>query len=413
MPTPDARYVYLCFDGMPPTVFDSQVLGFIKMMQAQGVVFDLFIFEGLRVALKNRTYNSERLAALRGQMQGKVSYIPLGTRFGFPVAASLFLSLLAPDLAAGRKLFMHCRGYRGAYFSALLKKLTHKVFTVYDVRGDAEAELKFYLQGEENVPLWKRYEPAMQRRMEGTALRKADHVLCVSSPLRDRLRERWSLEDKPMDVVPCCADPKMFRFDPLARDRIRREHGLEDKFVLVFSGSTYKWQLGDKVVDMVKHLLPSIPNAHLLFLTPDVADARRILGAALPESVFTLKHVPHSRIPEHLAAADLGLLIREDHPLNRVACPTKFAEYAMSGLPVLITKGLGDLDTYVAQNKLGVVVQSLDELNHIGPRLQDFIADAGSPAWRERTATLALDTFAWDAYAPRLKAVYDRGCQES
>lgn len=42
--------------------------------------------------------------------------------------------------------------------------------------------------------------------------------------------------------------------------------------------------------------------------------------------------------------ADIGLLFRQKHELNLVASPTKYAEYALTGLLILVSPGIGDLD---------------------------------------------------------------------
>ena len=53
---------------------------------------------------------------------------------------------------------------------------------------------------------------------------------------------------------------------------------------------------------------------------------------------------------------DVGLLLRDDLPVNRVASPTKFAEYCLCGLPVLTTPYVGDFSEYVRQFSLGYQV---------------------------------------------------------
>jgi glycosyltransferase involved in cell wall biosynthesis len=403
------RLLYLCFEGMPPTVFDSQVMGFVRTMAGRDLVFDLYIFEGLRAALKNRTWNSERLAALRGTFPGRVTYVPLGTKFGFPLAASLFMSSLAPDLSSGKKLVVHSRGYYGAFLAALLKKVTHRIFSAYDVRGDAEAELKYRTAQEgDSVPFWRRFDSRLLRRIEGIALRKSDHIFCVSDALRVRLTERWGLEGRPMDVIPSCADPNLFRFDPMARERMRAHLKLADRMIMVYSGSMYRWQLVDKIIGLARHVMRTNPRLHLLLLTPDLAEARRTLSAALPAGSYTFLHVPHSRMPHYLAAADVGLLIRQAHALNQVACPTKFAEYVMCGLPVLVTDGLGDLAEFVRGQRIGLVLSDLDDLHPIDQPLAELLHESAGIAWKERAARIGREHFAWDGYAVRLADIYQR-----
>ena len=59
-----------------------------------------------------------------------------------------------------------------------------------------------------------------------------------------------------------------------------------------------------------------------------------------------------------LSAADFGLLLRENNIVNNVASPTKFAEYLMAGLPVIISNGIGDFSYFVRFKNVGICIDS-------------------------------------------------------
>ena len=50
--------------------------------------------------------------------------------------------------------------------------------------------------------------------------------------------------------------------------------------------------------------------------------------------------------------------------MNNVASPTKFAEYLMSGLPVIISPGIHDFANNIKKTRFGVVVSGLDEISN-------------------------------------------------
>ena len=72
-------------------------------------------------------------------------------------------------------------------------------------------------------------------------------------------------------------------------------------------------------------------------------------------------------------ASDFGILLRENRLVNNVASPTKFAEYIMAGLKVIISENVGDYSEIVTKNNYGFVVTSsdLEDLR----RLQQVILD--------------------------------------
>ena len=58
-----------------------------------------------------------------------------------------------------------------------------------------------------------------------------------------------------------------------------------------------------------------------------------------------------------LNACDYGVLCREDSITNRVASPTKFAEYLASGLKILISERVGDYSNLVSENEIGEIIR--------------------------------------------------------
>lgn len=403
------RFLYLCFEGLPKTVFDSQVVGFLKAMALHGLVFDLLIFEDLLSAFRNRSWTAKRLEELKSTWGGEISYVPLGTKVEFPLAVCVFLLLLAPDLIRGRWLVFHCRGYYSALLAALLKRLSRRVFFVYDVRGDTEGEFLYRTpEGGSGRWLRRQVELRLLRGAEGLALRAADQILCISSALKERLRERWGLEGKVIEVIPTCADPRLFGFDVQTRESTRRSLGLDSRVVVVYSGSMYRWQLMDTVVEIARSLSEDLPHLHLLCLTPHLAEAASRLANGLPPDSYTLLHVRHAEMAGYLMAADLGILIREDHPLNQVACPTKFAEYIMCGLPVLMTERVGDLSVLVAKEKLGIVIKDPKDLTAFRKAILALLQEASSAEWRARAARIGRECFAWDRYSPLLREIYGK-----
>jgi hypothetical protein len=82
-------------------------------------------------------------------------------------------------------------------------------------------------------------------------------------------------------------------------------------------------------------VLASGQRARLIVLTPEAERARQVC-ADLPASSVICRSVKHAEVNDYLNAADFGMLLRDTTPVNAVAFPTKFAEYAMTGLTILM-----------------------------------------------------------------------------
>lgn len=56
---------------------------------------------------------------------------------------------------------------------------------------------------------------------------------------------------------------------------------------------------------------------------------------------ITIKSVPHNQMKYYLQMADVGVVIRSDNIVNRVAAPTKIAEYLTNGVRLLYSGNIG------------------------------------------------------------------------
>jgi glycosyltransferase involved in cell wall biosynthesis len=263
-------------------------------------------------------------------------------------------------------------------FPAALRRGTRLVL---DYRGLLSEE--YALQGK--IALRGRMHRLL-RGLEGWALGRADAILCVSERLRRRSL-RWRPAAGPIFVVPCCYDPRVLQQDEVVVSRLRRELHLdpEGDFVLVYSGSLSAWNRPEAIRDAYRSFRDVSPGARLLLLTGDLTRARVMFGE---EAGVTILAVPHESIQNYLALGDLGLLLRASHPVNRVACPVKFAEYLASGLPVLVSRGVGDCPEIVRQARIGYVLEDAPPLAQMMAEVRARRADL-----RRRCREVAIRRF--------------------
>ena len=143
-------------------------------------------------------------------------------------------------------------------------------------------------------------------------------------------------------------------------------------------------------------------DARLLFLTTDPAAAQEALrGSALPDAL--VRSAPPGEAARLLCAADYGLLLREDSPVNAVSCPVKFGEYLACGVRPILTPGIGDQSALCRESDLGVVVNA-QNLTEAANRV---LLDAGRPgaidlAGRDRRRAWAAENISPARAASRL-----------
>lgn len=362
--------VFLATEGFPSTVYDAQVVDLLRALDGAGLRFDMVDYDPLLPRTLATSQGRERVERLRAALPGRLvvrPFVPWEDRLGAPQA-----TLTLRRLLAGAPRLVHARGLVAAWLACRAAAGRRDVAVVYDARGDAVAEHRFHHAGHGAGEA-----PGLGRilRMEGEVIARAARVFAVSQALVDVLAGRHPQVSGKARVFPCACDAERFRPDPAARARWREELGLTERWVLVYAGSLIPYQLPERVAVAGRIAHMARPDAHLLLLTPDPIRAATLLQAAdLPPGSWTVRAASHAEMPGLLAAADAGLLLRRDDPVNAVASPTKLAEYLAAGLPVLVSRGIGDLSAWVAAEGLGQVVDDPDDdvaLLHALKRLRE------------------------------------------
>lgn len=401
-----ARFLYIA-DNLKSTVTDSQVTGWLEVLQTKGIVFDLLIVPpGIRAFFRRRGERREKLRQAGRNLRGRLRQLPTvksGSLLGNAVTFAYLLALLAPALLRRRPIVVQTRSQ--SYLPALrwLKRLSPRLAVVYDSRG-ASADEHRHASGGTGPAAEALYARMLQRQNDMIDL--SDRTFCVSRKLKEyHLEKNPRLAEGKLLVVPGCADERLFRFDPAERERMRRELGLGDRRVLLYSGALDKaWQMPEQVLRLAGQLFRDLERFFFMCLTPHAELAERMAEAeAIPAARRWIGYVPYDRLPGFLAAADMGLLLREDIPLNRVASPTKFAEYVMAGLPVLISGQVGDFSGFIRESGAGIVAD--DRFDGLAARVAGYLDRP--PRTRTEIAALGRNHFAKQKYLRALEQAYD------
>ncbi len=354
------KALYVLFEGLPETVIDSQVAAHIRTVrEGLGWEFELLAVactsSGMTQSLRRREAVEEHTGCRVRVLRGVQPAVPLSHRLNG--------LLLARALGKGRPAFdlVHARtDYTAAAMGPIARR--HGVPMIWDCRGDSVAEFEARAdQGGLAKGLLRRWRSAKLVEARRIAAQHAAGALFVSEPLQALCAPL--LSDKPAAVIPCVASQKDMHFDPGLRQTTRAALSLpDDVTVFVYSGSLVAYQCFSQTVDLFRSLHASRPQTHLLVMTPQKAAADAVLSR-LPDGSFTSLSARYQEVNAYLNAADLAFMLREDTPVNRVASPTKFAEYCLAGLPVIMTDAVRD-SARIA-DRLG---------NRIAPELESIFA---------------------------------------
>ncbi|MEW5977038.1 MAG: glycosyltransferase [Acidobacteriota bacterium] len=404
-------FLYLVTEGFPPTVFDSQVLEHVRLMERYGVQFDLVVFERLLAFAKNRHRNARRAAEVRTAISGRLTQGVLATTFlGWDLwLPRLQLQKILEQLGPLRRCLIHARTQTAAALAVGLKRRHPGLRVVFDMRGDTVAE--FLLNARESgSPVdsyFVRQKATRLRAIEASAVEGSDAMICVCEAMKEAVLGRYPIEPGNITVIPTVASPDRFYWDPALRAQVRQSLGWDEKFVLVYSGSLRAYQSANALGRLAAFLQAQMFPLHLLTVTPQVREAENVLTAQLPRDQFTVVSSSFNEMVRWLNAADAGCLLRDQDPVNHVAAPTKFAEYLLCGLPVILTSGIGDYSNLVEKESLGLVVGSLHDFGRL--RLQwTQLKEMADTCARSRIAAFGKQRFSSSVFAKTFLSLYER-----
>ena len=267
------RVLYISYNGMLDPLGQSQVIPYLKELAKLGVEFTLVSFErpqaftaeGLRrcqelqqeLALSFERANAftpegvELADVLRRKLaEHRIEWHSLRYHKSPSLPATGFDVIhgirKAEQLVQQNAIeIVHARSHIPATIAWRLKQ-RFGVKMIFDLRG---------LMADEYVDAghWRKDSVRYQltKGAERRALTAADGVVTLTERIWPTISEWGALRNRKVahEVVPCCADLAIFRFDEAARNRVRLELGLNDQFVIVYSGSIDGWYLTEEMAD--------------------------------------------------------------------------------------------------------------------------------------------------------------------
>jgi len=372
------RVLFISYNGMLDPLGQSQVLPYLRELAKRGVRFTLLSFE------RDKAFTPEGLAQceqLREKLKAQgIEWHWLRYHQRPSIPATIY-DVMAGYRKAGalvqrnRIEMVHARGHIPATIALALKR-RFRIRMIFDLRG---------LMAEEYVDAEHWREGGLPYRITKAAERRilaaTDGIVTLTERIWPIIREWEGLRGRAVhhEVIPCCVDLSLFKFSDEERTRRRKELGLSDRLVMVYSGSLDGWYLTEKMADFFAAFLKQNREAHLLWLTTGSHDRVRELMRArnVEADNFSVRAAPSGQVPSYLAAADVGLAFIKRCVSKIASSPTKNGEYLACGLPLVINAGVGDSDLLIDDWKAGVLIEDFSEEDYLkaGREISAMVSD--------------------------------------
>jgi glycosyltransferase involved in cell wall biosynthesis len=402
------RVLYIADGSITKPILRSQGLPHLSQLAQKGYEVFLLSFE---VRTTQANYSLE---AIRKRYGDRIHFLPVPMLPASAVRLQLQMLMLGPfitifQVARLRIRCIHARSYIPAILGLVAKQIL-AVKLIFDMRG---------LMIDEFISQGKWTEGSLQTRLmrwfEKKCILNADEVAVVSEQFRQHVLTRKYVfketYNRPVTVIPNCVDLSRFGDESEVSQELRQQLGIENKVTIVYAGSLDPWQLPDEMVRFFLIFLKSCSEAFFLFVTyTEPAPIRNLLKSAnVDPSKYLVVQANPEDVPHYLSLGTVGMLFRRNEILNRVACPLKFAEYLAAGVPVLLTKGVGDTEQIVKDHNVGLVINSFaaEDMQEAAARLMHFIRENSSQL-HARCRTVARQQFSLEAAVQKYLAIYGR-----
>ncbi len=421
-----SKTLYICYFGLREPLVQTQVIPYLKELIGHGnagtrgrgdlaVQVALLTFEPQAVG----EGEEKRLRAKLAENGIDWHWLRYHKRpSAIATAYDIFRgTLFVRRFIAREKIdILHGRVHIPTLMGALARKFSRrKPKLLFDIRG-------FFPEEYTDAGIWPEggwlYRAA--KRVEKWLLKEADGFVVLTEKARDILFgnadsenpkskiQNPKLDGRPIEVIPCCVD--LTRFDEATEDsrtEMRRRLGVGNRRVLAYVGSFGGWYLTDEMFDFFAAAREADPNIFVIILTqrqPELAIAR-IREKGFGEADYLVKSVTPDEIPAYLNAADAAISFIKRCYSKQASSPTKNAEYLAAGLPIIANSGVGDVDSLIRDEAVGVLIDRFDRVSYLAAIEQlAALGDIGERCRRTAKHRFDLETVG----GLRYRRIYER-----
>ena len=238
------------------------------------------------------------------------------------------------------------------------------------VCGSCTSMIKLWLKGYRKIVTWFQgtlpEESYMRNNswlrekvlsyIEKFALQHSVLNIVVSNAMIEHYERKYGIVLEHTYVMPC--------YNVEFQEEIFQEKD-PNSCAFVYAGGLSKWQCIEQMLLLYKKIEDKANGkAKLLFYTPEITQAKQLIKKydILNSEV---KYVHYSALSEAMKQAKFGFALREDNVVNRVATPTKLANYVANGIIPIYSECIQDFYTQSKSNIYQVSIKNTNNINDL------------------------------------------------
>ena len=285
------------------------------------------------------------------------------------VRDSAFRRILTWALAFIKSLYLIKVKYRNAHlflvsnppFAPLIPLFCKNSFSIliYDIYPDALFEFKIVKQDSLIVKLWK--------KANSSVFKRADKIYTITEQMKMRLCQ-YASEDL-IDVIPIWTDNNFLKPIEKTENIFLKNHQLEDKFIVMYSGNLGKSHPVEILLDIAKEFTE---DETIKFVIIGAGDKFEFLKKQIEKmtlhNVLLLPWQDAKMLPYTISSADIAVVTIGNEAAD-LSIPSKTYNLMSVGVPILcIANKSSALSKLIESNEIGETFSSVE-----GVKIIDFI----------------------------------------
>jgi len=310
--------------------------------------------------------------------------------------ASFFMPLWIRTLRKYDFIYTGCEGAGQAMFFC---RPFVKAPIIYDVHGDSVAQSALQRQMASSGRVTS--ASLRVRIVSRMAMARADYVVTVSEPHTKALIRQGLSKDR-VGIIRNGVDLDLFRQLPFP------EH---PQFTFAYAGAFQIWQNIDNLIAAFDRIKNRNIRLLLVGFTQDDLSIKQQCAEKFGDRVELVDKTDRVSLINMLRSVAVFIIPRISHPALRNAFPTKFAEYAAMGRPIMVND-VDETADFVRKYDCGFVSDPSPEamartMEEVAKISSETLAEMGNRARR-----MAEENFSWqkigDEYATLVRDIVAR-----
>lgn len=353
---------YLVYREDNVMVFQSQVLEYLTYMKKQDNVdsIELILFRHDE-NLKKKDVVENKIKKYVNNFKTFPTLMPPLMMTQLNVDALRLKKYVERQYSSDEQIGVICRGDFATYLAAKAFSGYEKSRILFDNRGlSVEESLLSHPNG-----ILHKINRCIKKKAILYAKERCDMYNFVTTAMREYDISQYNYcKQLPYTII-----PTLFKKEELDNDilkSIKAKEGINNEIVVSYIGSTEAWQSTEQLINIIKEIATSYRDIKFFILTNGRIKQLDKLDKQILSRI-TVKSVSHDEIKYYLGISDIGIVIRDDNIVNKVAAPTKIAEYLTSGIQIIYQGNIGILsDINRVDNSVnGIDIQSKDWISKI------------------------------------------------